>query len=179
MSNINGGMGRGGRSALSSVDFYRRVPKDLTEVRVIDSCLLVFCDTSNSKQEPATAGDTSIADGAFPLVMCVESRYKTAFQLEIYLMDLGWDIMISLRRQEERNWDPGRMLAPWESPNITKGTHAMIGPPFTHDNDFSPIQHIHVFVLLSTLPSLLAGNRPKRHCLPYSHPSIAFVCCAR
>ena len=33
MSNINGGMGRGGRSALSSVDFYRRVPKDLTEVR--------------------------------------------------------------------------------------------------------------------------------------------------
>ena len=30
MSNIN--MGRGGRSAFSSIDFYRRVPKDLTEV---------------------------------------------------------------------------------------------------------------------------------------------------
>lgn len=31
MNNINGGGGR--RQALSSVDFYRRVPKDLTEVR--------------------------------------------------------------------------------------------------------------------------------------------------
>lgn len=57
MSNINGGMGRGGRSALSSVDFYRRVPKDLTEVRVIDFLSCWFCDPSNtsSKQEPATA----------------------------------------------------------------------------------------------------------------------------
>ena len=67
MSNINGGMGRGGRSALSSVDFYRRVPKDLTEVRVID-----FLNQQK--------GD---GNGAFPLVMCVESWYKTAFQLEI------------------------------------------------------------------------------------------------
>jgi hypothetical protein len=41
MSNINGGMGRGGRSALSSVDFYRRVPKDLTEVRVICGAFVV------------------------------------------------------------------------------------------------------------------------------------------
>jgi len=65
MSNINGGMGRGGRSALSSVDFYRRVPKDLTEVRVID-----FLNQQKG-------------DIAFPLVMCVESWYKTAFQLEI------------------------------------------------------------------------------------------------
>ena len=32
-NNINAGGGR--RQALSSVDFYRRVPKDLTEVRVI------------------------------------------------------------------------------------------------------------------------------------------------
>jgi hypothetical protein len=31
MNNINGGGGR--RGGLSSVDFYRRVPKDLTEVR--------------------------------------------------------------------------------------------------------------------------------------------------
>jgi len=83
MSNINGGMGRGGRSALSSVDFYRRVPKDLTEVRVIDSLSCWFCDPSNSKQEPATAqGTHPLPDGAFPLVMCVESWYKTAFQLE-------------------------------------------------------------------------------------------------
>lgn len=37
MSNINGGMmGQGSRSSgLSSVDFYRRVPKDLTEVRMM------------------------------------------------------------------------------------------------------------------------------------------------
>ena len=32
MSNINGGGGR--RNMMSSVDFYRRVPKDLTEVRM-------------------------------------------------------------------------------------------------------------------------------------------------
>ena len=83
MSNINGGMGRGGRSALSSVDFYRRVPKDLTEVRVIDFLSCWFCDTSNSKQEPAKKGTYPLPDGAFPLVMCVESWYKTAFQLEI------------------------------------------------------------------------------------------------
>lgn len=31
MNNINGGPGR--RSGMASVDFYRRVPKDLTEVR--------------------------------------------------------------------------------------------------------------------------------------------------
>jgi len=34
-NNINGG-GRG-RNAMSSVDFYRRVPKDLTEVRQSNS----------------------------------------------------------------------------------------------------------------------------------------------
>jgi hypothetical protein len=33
-NNINGGVGKGGggRGVLSSMDFYRRVPKDLTEV---------------------------------------------------------------------------------------------------------------------------------------------------
>lgn len=40
MNNINGGGGR--RNAMSSVDFYRRVPKDLTEVRVM-LCLLDSC----------------------------------------------------------------------------------------------------------------------------------------
>lgn len=40
-NNLNGG-GRG-RNALSSVDFYRRVPKDLTEVRqkIVARCLCV------------------------------------------------------------------------------------------------------------------------------------------
>ena len=36
MNNINGGGGRG-RNMMSSVDFYRRVPKDLTEVRKLSS----------------------------------------------------------------------------------------------------------------------------------------------
>jgi len=35
-NNINGGAGKGGggRGSLSSMDFYRRVPKDLTEVSI-------------------------------------------------------------------------------------------------------------------------------------------------
>jgi len=35
-NNINGGAGKGGggRGTLSSMDFYRRVPKDLTEVSI-------------------------------------------------------------------------------------------------------------------------------------------------
>jgi hypothetical protein len=36
-NNLNGGGGR--RQALSSVDFYRRVPKDLTEVCIFDARL--------------------------------------------------------------------------------------------------------------------------------------------
>jgi hypothetical protein len=38
-NNINGGGGR--RQVLSSVDFYRRVPTDLTEVSVVLCILLV------------------------------------------------------------------------------------------------------------------------------------------
>ena len=42
-NNIYGGGGR--RSAMASVDFYRRVPKDLTEVRFIiyTSCSIYSC----------------------------------------------------------------------------------------------------------------------------------------
>jgi hypothetical protein len=35
MNNINGHGGGGRRSAMASMDFYRRVPKDLTEVSVV------------------------------------------------------------------------------------------------------------------------------------------------
>jgi hypothetical protein len=34
VNNLNGASGGGRRQVLSSVDFYRRVPKDLTEVRL-------------------------------------------------------------------------------------------------------------------------------------------------
>lgn len=40
MNNINGGGGR--KNMMSSVDFYRRVPKDLTEVRTQMHCLCPF-----------------------------------------------------------------------------------------------------------------------------------------
>ena len=76
MSNINGGMGRGGRSALSSVDFYRRVPKDLTEVRVICGAFVV--NQAASKQAASNKQEEN-ASWAFALVVCVDSWYKTAF----------------------------------------------------------------------------------------------------
>ena len=44
MNNINGG-GRS-RNMMSSVDFYRRVPKDLTEVSLLFYCLVIslYCE---------------------------------------------------------------------------------------------------------------------------------------
>ena len=56
--NINGGGGK--RQAMSSVDFYRRVPKDLTEVSkhcvvLITLCLFRLLYTLDSLLDPIVA----------------------------------------------------------------------------------------------------------------------------
>ena len=52
-SNIGGSGGRG-RNALSSVDFYRRVPRDLTEVRERKTKQTTKTNNNNLNKQPHT-----------------------------------------------------------------------------------------------------------------------------
>jgi hypothetical protein len=63
MNNIQGGGGR--RQVLSSMDFYRRVPKDLTEVRaVLQSCLCVYIHTVSLSRERENNEVSQVSDHA-------------------------------------------------------------------------------------------------------------------
>ena len=172
MSNINGGMGRGGRSALSSVDFYRRVPKDLTEVRVIDFLSCWFCDTSNSKQEPAKKGTWSISVGHVRRIL-VQNGIPAG-----NLMDLGWDTIAQARGTQ---LGPRAYACTLGVSEYHKRNVLMICPPFTHDIMFShPFNIISIFVLLSHLCSL----ETDRNDIAYRYRTLIhrlrlFVCCAR